>query len=104
VGANLEVMKVDPFRMRLKHPFVFTNLTSREGVDQIINSIIDNGGLTKLPHSSAQVHRIAIWLRGTPFLLILLQLCNVLANVLFPHASEFQQSQLFHQHSGLAKR
>jgi urease accessory protein len=47
VGADLEVMKADALRMRVKRPFVFTNLKSGEGVDQIVNFIIDKGGLTK---------------------------------------------------------
>lgn len=47
VGANLEVMNTDALRMRVKRPFVFTNLKSGEGVDQIVNFIIDTGGLTK---------------------------------------------------------
>ena len=47
VGANLEVMKADALRMRVKRPFVFTNLKNGDGVDQIINFIIDKGGLTK---------------------------------------------------------
>jgi len=40
-------MEADALRMRVKPPFVFTNLKSGEGVDQIINFIIDKGGLTK---------------------------------------------------------
>jgi urease accessory protein len=47
VGANLEVMKVDTLRMRVKRPFVFTNLKSGEGVDQIASFVIEKGGLTK---------------------------------------------------------
>jgi len=47
VGANLEVMKVDTLRMRVKRPFVFTNLKSGEGVAQIANFVIEKGGLTK---------------------------------------------------------
>ncbi len=47
VGANLEVMKADALRMRVKRPFVFTNLKSGEGVDRIVNFIIDKGGLTR---------------------------------------------------------
>jgi len=47
VGADLEVMKADTLRMRVNRPFVFTNLKSGEGVDQIVNFIIDKGGLTK---------------------------------------------------------
>jgi len=47
VGANLAVMKSDTLRMRGKRPFVFTNLKSGEGVEQIANFIIQNGGLSK---------------------------------------------------------
>jgi len=47
VGANLEVMKADALRMRVKRPFVFTNLKNGDGVDQIVSFIIDKGGLTK---------------------------------------------------------
>src|SRR6202040_1427347 len=47
VGANLAVMESDALRMRVKRPFVFTNLKSGEGVEQIANFIIENGGLSK---------------------------------------------------------
>jgi urease accessory protein len=47
VGANLEVMKADTLRMRVKRPFVFTNLKSGEGVEQIASFVIEKGGLTK---------------------------------------------------------
>src|ERR1700747_956944 len=47
VGANLEVMKADTLRMRVKRPFVFTNLKSGEGVDEIASFVINQGGLTK---------------------------------------------------------
>lgn len=36
VGANLEVMKADSKRMRGERPFLFTNLMTLDGVDQII--------------------------------------------------------------------
>jgi urease accessory protein len=39
-------MKADALRMRAKRPFVFTNLKSGEGVDQIASFIIDKGGLS----------------------------------------------------------
>src|SRR5262245_9186604 len=45
VGANLDIMEADALRMRVKRPFVFTNLRSGEGVEQIANFIIANGGL-----------------------------------------------------------
>jgi urease accessory protein len=47
VGANLEVMKADTLRMRVKRPFVFTNLRSGEGVDQIASFVVEKGGLAK---------------------------------------------------------
>jgi urease accessory protein len=47
VGANLEVMEADALSMRAKRPFIFTNLKSGEGVDQIAAFVIDNGGLSK---------------------------------------------------------
>jgi urease accessory protein len=47
VGANLDVMRADTLRMRLKRPFVFTNLKSGEGVDQVISFIAEKGGLVK---------------------------------------------------------
>jgi urease accessory protein len=47
VGANLAVMEADTLRMRANRPFVFTNLKSGEGVEQIASFIVRNGGLTK---------------------------------------------------------
>src|SRR5262245_54448035 len=47
VGANLRVMETDTLRMRVKRPFVFTNLKSGEGVDQIASFVIEKGGLAK---------------------------------------------------------
>jgi urease accessory protein len=46
VGANLEVMKADALRMRVKRPFIFTNLKKGEGADKIASFIIDTGGLS----------------------------------------------------------
>jgi urease accessory protein len=45
VGADLKVMEGDAFKMRAKRPFVFTNLKSGEGVEQIARFIVENGGL-----------------------------------------------------------
>jgi len=47
IGANLGVMEADTLRMRAKRPFVFTNLKSGEGVDQIAKFVIEKGGLAK---------------------------------------------------------
>ena len=44
VGANLAIMEADALRMRGKRPFVFTNLKSGEGVDQIASFVIEKGG------------------------------------------------------------
>src|SRR6202042_3121574 len=38
-GANLEVMEADARRMRAERPFIFTNLKSGEGVDQVADFI-----------------------------------------------------------------
>jgi urease accessory protein len=45
VGANLEVMEADTLRMRASRPFVFSNLKTGVGVEQIASFIIKNGGL-----------------------------------------------------------
>src|SRR6201984_2077317 len=47
VGAILAIIEADALRMRGKRRFVFTNLKSGEGVDQIAKFIIEKGGLTK---------------------------------------------------------
>ena len=47
VGANLKVMEADALRMRLKRPFICTNLKRGEGVDQIASFVIEKGGLEK---------------------------------------------------------
>jgi len=40
-------MEADALKMRLNLPFVFTNLRSGEGVEQIARVIIKSGGLEK---------------------------------------------------------
>jgi urease accessory protein len=45
VGASLEVMDRDARRMRGDRRFVFTNLKSGKGVDEIIEFVIREGGL-----------------------------------------------------------
>lgn len=47
VGANLGLMEADALRMRGKRPFIFTNLKSGEGADQIATFVIEQGGLAK---------------------------------------------------------
>ena len=58
VGANLQVMRVDALKMRGARPFIFSNLKSGEGVEQISSFIIEKGGLAQ---STAEIdERIAI--------------------------------------------
>lgn len=45
VGADLGVMDRDAKKMRGERPFVFSNLKSGEGVDTIIDFLIETGGL-----------------------------------------------------------
>ena len=47
VGANLDVMRADALKMRVRRPFIFTNLKSGDGVDQVASFVIDKGGLKK---------------------------------------------------------
>src|SRR6202008_226457 len=43
VGADIDVMRADTLRMRVKRPFVFTNLKTGEGVHQIASFVIEKG-------------------------------------------------------------
>ena len=49
VGADLEVMDRDAAKMRGERPFVFSNLKSGKGVDDIIAFIVRQGMLRPLP-------------------------------------------------------
>jgi urease accessory protein len=46
VGVNLEVMARDAARMRGARPVAFTDLSRREGLDAVIDYLVENGGLT----------------------------------------------------------
>ena len=50
VGASLEIMEADAKRMRTRRPFIFSNLKSGQGVDQIADFILEKGGLTAATH------------------------------------------------------
>ena len=45
VGASLEVMDRDARKMRGSRPFVFTNLKTGQGLDQVVDFIEKNGML-----------------------------------------------------------
>jgi urease accessory protein len=47
VGASLQVMEEDSRRMRGRRPFVFTNVRSGEGVEEVARFIVESGGLAK---------------------------------------------------------
>jgi urease accessory protein len=47
VGADLNVMERDSKMMRGERPFVFSNLKKQEGLDDIVNFIIEAGGLAR---------------------------------------------------------
>jgi len=49
VGASLEVMDRDARRMRGSRPFVFTNLKTGEGLEEVAGFIVKSGGLPKRP-------------------------------------------------------
>jgi len=49
VGASLEVMDRDARKMRGDKPFVFTNLKTGQGLDQVIEFIMRQGMLTPHP-------------------------------------------------------
>ena len=45
VGASLDVMKQDTLRMRVDKPFVFANMKTGKGVDEIIDFLVHQGML-----------------------------------------------------------
>ena len=45
VGASLEIMDRDARRMRGAHPFVFTNLKDRTGLDHVVRFVVEAGEL-----------------------------------------------------------
>jgi urease accessory protein len=47
VGASLEVMDRDAKKMRGERPFVFTNMRSGDGVEEVVEVIRRMGGLGK---------------------------------------------------------
>jgi urease accessory protein len=56
VGASLEVMARDAKRMRGERPFVFTNMHTGEGVDQIVEFIVKQGLLDEIKSQRIPSH------------------------------------------------
>ncbi len=52
VGASLEVMERDAKKMRGDRPFVFTNMHTGEGVDQVVDFIVKQGLLDEVKQKS----------------------------------------------------
>lgn len=46
VGADLDVMRHDAAQVRGVRPFVLTDLTRQQGVDQVVDFIVQKGGLS----------------------------------------------------------
>ena len=44
-GASLEVMDRDAWRMRGDRPFVFSNLRKKTGIQEVVQFLVDTGGL-----------------------------------------------------------
>ena len=49
VGASLDVMAADAARMRGERPFVFTNLKTGQGVDDVVRFVVERGMLATAP-------------------------------------------------------
>jgi urease accessory protein len=47
VGADLGIMDRDARRMRGERPFLFSNLKVNKGIDEVIQFIVDKGGLVR---------------------------------------------------------
>lgn len=52
VGASLEIMERDAKKMRVDRPFVFTNMHTGEGVDQVVDFIVKQGLLDEVKRKS----------------------------------------------------
>lgn len=62
VNVDLGVMRADAARMRGDRPFGFTDLSRGEGLQAVIDFIVENGGIDKLGHPS----RSTVPQDGTP--------------------------------------
>ena len=55
VNVDLDVMSTDATRMRGKRPFAFTDASRTQGIDLVIDFIIDNGGLSQETRNDAEL-------------------------------------------------
>ena len=53
MNVNLDVMERDAARMRGARPFGFTDLSRGKGLQEVIDFIVENGGLGVTQASSA---------------------------------------------------
>jgi urease accessory protein len=53
VGASLEVMDHDARRMRGERPFVFTNLKTGQGLDDVI-AFVETRGMLRWPSNTSR--------------------------------------------------
>ena len=53
VNVNLDVMERDAARQRGKRPFGFTDLSRGKGLAEVIDFIVENGGL-RVPQAAAE--------------------------------------------------
>ena len=54
VGASLEVMERDSLRMRKTRPFLFSNLKTQDGVDEIVDFVLASGGFATQESASPE--------------------------------------------------
>ncbi len=47
-------MRVDTLKQRDQRPFVFTDMRRREGLDEIIDFLVEAGGLSAKPLTGAE--------------------------------------------------
>ncbi len=58
VGADLEVMDRDSRKMRAERPFLFTNLKSGQGLEDVAHFVLTAGGFedtSSAPHNQSAV-------------------------------------------------
>ncbi len=54
VGADLDTMRADTAIQRGTRPFVFTDMRRRQGLDEIMEFLVEHGGLVRRPERTAE--------------------------------------------------